>query len=58
MPYTGQIVDGSEIEDIRLVDRDGTIGGNQGRVEITYNGTWGTICSSSWYISEAQVACR
>ena len=56
--YTGQTINGSQIEDIRLVDRDGTTDGSQGRVEIKYNGQWGTICSSNWYISEAQVACR
>lgn len=58
--HVGQIVNGSQIEGIRLVDRNGTIGGNQGRVEIMYNGTWGTICDEyyGWYTSEARVACR
>ena len=58
--YPGQNVTESagEIEDIRLVD-NGVVGGSKGRVEIMYNGTWGTICSGyNWYLSEAKVACR
>lgn len=54
----GQIVNGSQIQDIRLVDRDGTIGGSQGRVEIKHNGQWGTICDNGWYTAEARVTCR
>ena len=54
----GQSVIGSQIEGIRLVQSNGTIGGNMGRVEVRYNGTWGTICDNTWYTSEARVACR
>ena len=31
---------------------------NEGRVEILYNGVWGTICSDGWNINNAIVTCR
>ncbi|XP_067833434.1 deleted in malignant brain tumors 1 protein-like [Heptranchias perlo] len=44
-----------EDSNIRIVDGPNSC---SGRVEVYYNGSWGTICDSGWGILDAEVVCN
>ena len=53
---------GPQAGELRLIDRDGR---NlpwprliSGRLEVYYNGQWGTVCDDNFGAPEATVACR
>jgi len=41
--------------DLRLL---GSSVPRQGRVEVCWNETWGTVCNGSWSTNDANVACK
>lgn len=41
--------------DVRLQGGDNE---DEGRVEVCFNGRWGTVCDDFWGLEEARVACK
>ncbi len=46
----------SELTEVRFAGS--AYGSHLGRVEVLFNGTWGTVCGTGWNYNSARVACR
>ncbi len=44
--------------ELRLVNNLNEAGGSSGRLEVSYNKAWGTVCDNNFGPNNARVACR
>ena len=51
LPTCADCIDG----EVRLAGSNSPL---EGRVEVCYDGVWGTVCHSSWSTQDAAVVCR
>ncbi len=60
MPIYGVVIvpSGQLSGDVRLIDSSGSTEVRVGRLEVYYNGQWGTVCDDNFGINDGRVACR
>lgn len=47
--------DGESNGDVRIIQGDLP---NEGRLEVFYGGSWGTVCNADWGLRDTDVVCR